>query len=332
MNEVKRDARLTDGRRPDLAAQLDIAGQTWQLVVECKREAQPRQLREAILQLTDYLARMPGRKKYAIVVAPFMSERSADTCREAEIGFLDLAGNCGISFDRVFIETRVADNPFRVRRELRSVLSPKALRVLRVMLTGRIRPWKVTELAEIAGVSLGQVSNVRKQLLDREWATARQEGLELTKPAEILQMWQDQRPRERGRVEEFFTLDHQGDFEAKFAKVCKRLGLRGALTEMAAAARLAPMSRYLRTRAYVDDIDRVAAELNLKRVETGANVVLVQPDDDGVFYGLRRVGGVPAACPVQTYVDLGTGSGRREEAAEALLQQVIEKEWKAGVP
>jgi len=156
---------------------------------------------------------MPGRRKYAIVLAPFVSERSADVCREAGVGFLDLAGNCSMSFDRVFIETRAAENPFRMRRELRSVLSPKALRVLRVMLTGRIRPWKVTELAETASVSVGQVSNVRRLLLDREWATARPAGLELTKPAEVLQTWQKQRPPERGRVNEFFTLDRQGEFE-----------------------------------------------------------------------------------------------------------------------
>lgn len=322
-----------DGRtRMDIVARVNVGGQPWQLVGECKREGQPRQVRGAVLQLKDYLARIPGESKYGLVLAPFISKESAGMCREAGVGYLDLAGNCSMSFGTVFIETRSPDNPFRKRRELRSVFSPKALRILRVMLTGRIRPWKVTELAETAGVSLGQVSNVRKRLLDREWAAVREDGIELMKPAEVLRAWQEQRARVIGRADEFFTLDRQGEFEAKLAETCDRLRLRCVLTELAAAARLAPMSRYLRTRAYVENIGQVVGELKLKRVETGANVVLVQPFDDGVFYGMRQVDGVPVACPVQVYADLGSAGGRSEEAAEALFEQVIQKEWQTETP
>ena len=42
--------------------------------------------------------------------------------------------------------------------------------------------WRVTELAQVAGVSLGHVSNVRAGLLDREWAQVSDEGLFLSKP------------------------------------------------------------------------------------------------------------------------------------------------------
>jgi hypothetical protein len=318
--------------RMDIVASLKVRQESWQLVGECKRDGQPRQVRGAMLQLKDYISRIPGESKYGLVLAPFISEESAGMCREAGVGYLDLAGNCWMSFGSVFIETRSAENPFRKRRELRSVFSPKALRILRVMLTGRIRQWKVTELAEAAGVSLGQVSNVRKQLLNREWAAVRADGIEITKPTDVLLAWQAQRARPVGRADEFFTLDKQGEFENKLAEACNRLGLRCALTELAAAARLAPMSRYLRTRAYVEDIGRVVEELKLKRVETGANVVLVQPFDSGVFYGTRPVSGVPVACPVQVYADLGSAGGRSEEAAEALLEQVIQKEWKTKTP
>jgi hypothetical protein len=173
---------------------------------------------------------------------------------------------------------------------------------------------------------------VRKKLLDREWAAVKAAGLEITKPTDVLRAWQEQGARPIGRVDEFFTLDKQGEFEKKLAAACRRLSLRCALTELAAAARLAPMSRYLRTRAYVEDIGRVVEELKLKRVESGANVVLVQPFDDGVFSGMRRVDSVPIACPVQVYADLGCAGGRSEEAAEALLEQVIQKEWKTETP
>ena len=63
-------------------------------------------LRAAALQLNDILSRLPGSSMYGVVLAPFISERSADVCREAGVGYVDLAGNCLINFDHVFLEAR----------------------------------------------------------------------------------------------------------------------------------------------------------------------------------------------------------------------------------
>jgi hypothetical protein len=64
------------------------------------------------------------------------------------LGCADLAGNVRISFDNVYIEKCSAENPFRERKELKSLFTPKACRVLRVLLQGPLRPRKVVELAE----------------------------------------------------------------------------------------------------------------------------------------------------------------------------------------
>lgn len=45
--------------------------------------------------------------------------------------------------------------------------------------------WKVTELSEEGKVSLGHASNVRKNLLEREWAVISSEGLTLNKPGHL---------------------------------------------------------------------------------------------------------------------------------------------------
>ena len=319
----------------DLLAEVKTGADAWTLVAECKSIGQPREVRSATLQLERYLATLGDRSRYGIVLAPFISEESARICTEAGVGYLDLSGNARLSFDRVFIESRAPGNALKRKRELKSLFSPKSLRVLRVMLTGPLRAWRVTELAETARVSLGQVSNVRRQLLSQEWATVGDGGLGLTRPEELLSEWQAQGRRPvssaQGRQLELFTLDRPGEFEAKLAKTSLSLERRCALTEMAAAARMAPMARYLRTRAYVDSIDAVSTALKLKPVETGANVVLIEPADDGVFYDLRNVGDVPSVCPVQAYADLATGGGRFEEAADALLRQVIQTEWRPAI-
>jgi hypothetical protein len=317
----------------DVVAEVSTGDSTWTLVCECKSLGQPREVRSATLQLERYLSTLNDRSRYGVVLAPFISEESARLCTDAGMGYLDLSGNARLSFDRVFMESRAPENTQKRRRELRSLFFPKSLRVLRVMLTGPLRPWTVTDLARAADVSLGHVSNVRRQLLAQEWATVREGGLELSRPDELLRQWQAQGRRAITSVQrtqvELYTLDRPAEFEAKLAKASISLERRCALTEMAAAARMAPMARYLRTRAYVDSIDAVTSVLGIKPVDTGANVVLVEPADDGVFYDLRNFGGVFSVCPVQVYADLTTGGGRYEEAAETLLQQVIEREWRS---
>jgi hypothetical protein len=67
-------------------------------------------------------------------------------------------------------------------------------------------------------------------------------------------------------------------------------------------------------------------------VDSGENLVVLIPDDDGVFYlpehpvaGERRL---ICTNAVQTYVDLSKSGGRGEEAADALLEQRLKPEWK----
>ncbi len=88
------------------------------------------------------------------------------------VGYIDLAGNCRLSFDNVYIEQEGRPNLFSEKRDLRTLYSPKAERVLRALLHGPGKIWKIKELAEAVEISLGQASNVKKLLNDREWIQA----------------------------------------------------------------------------------------------------------------------------------------------------------------
>ena len=67
-------------------------------------------------------------------------------------------------------------------------------------------------------------------------------------------------------------------------------------------------------------------------MDSGENLVVLTPDDDGVFYagdgGTVGDNRLPATNLVQTYVDLFYCGGRGQEAAEALLEQRLKPEWK----
>ena len=295
-------------------------------MVEVRKVGQPRVIREAANRLMRYKDQMSG--TYPVVMAPYISPQAAEICREEGLGFVDLAGNCRLSFDQVYISKEGKQNPFTRRRDLRSLYSPKAERVLRVLLATPKRWWKVAPMAQEAGVSLGQVFNVKKLLIDREWVETGEDGFRFTAPAKLLAEWEDNYDFRRSTVREFYTLRSIADFEHLLAEACAKGNLAYALAGFSSAARYAPMVRYQRAMAYVvGDIDRVAERLELKPVTSGANVNLIVPYDEGVLYGAETKGGARVTSPMQTYLDLRQIKGRGEEAAGFLKQQVIQPSW-----
>src|ERR1039457_4821719 len=151
-------AETATPNRVDFTVEFDAAREPWTLVCEVKALGQPRHVREAVYQLRRHLTFMPNRRAYGVFIAPYLSEESIAMLREESLGYLDLAGNCFLSFDSVFIERRGAPNPSVRRRALRELFAPKASRILRILLKDPARPWRVTDLGQSAGVSVGQVS------------------------------------------------------------------------------------------------------------------------------------------------------------------------------
>src|SRR5688572_1399001 len=93
--------------KPNWQADVRAKDRHWTFLVECKRIGQPREVRNGVLQLRNFLEQLPKEKPaYGLLVAPFISEESARLCEEAGVGYADLAGNARLSFDQVFIETR----------------------------------------------------------------------------------------------------------------------------------------------------------------------------------------------------------------------------------
>jgi hypothetical protein len=315
-----------NGGRPDLLITLRLPDGKMDLIVELKTSGQPRLARNAVNQLLRYRDKFP--EAYGILIAPYISLRAAEICASSNIGYVDLAGNCRLSFGQVHIEKEGKPNPFAQKRELRSLYSPKAERVLRVLLNNPNKAWKTAALAKEANVSFGQVSNVKKLLNDREWIRTKTVGFVLVEPKDLLNEWTENYSFRRNRVEDYYSLKNVAEIEADLAEAFNSKRLLYALTGFSGAARLAPAVKYQRVFAYVEEREEdLAASLDLKRVTSGANLSLLYPYDDGVFYGARALEGVKIASPVQIYLDVSSFRGRGEEAANQLLKQVIEPQW-----
>jgi hypothetical protein len=315
-----------DETRPDIRIALQLNGDPKYIIAEAKNNGEPRYARQAANQLLRYSRAFPN--EYGVFIAPYISPRSAAICREANIGYVDLAGNCHLSFGQIYVHKEGRPNPFTRRRYLRSLYSPKAERVLRVLLTSGPKEWKVEELANKADVSLGLVSNVKKKLDDQEWIAAESIGFALTDPFALLEEWAQNYNYRRNQVQEFYAMQSVSDFEYELGQVCQREGISYGLTGLSGAARFAPVVRYQRAMAYVDeDLQHLTSRLGIKPVSSGSNVTLLSPYDEGVFYASEELDGSLVVSPVQVYLDLMSYRGRGQEAAEAVRDRVIEAIW-----
>jgi hypothetical protein len=299
----------------------------YHFVLEAKSSGQPRYAREAVNRLL--LMQNKNPEQYGILVAPFISVKAAKICEEANIGYLDLSGNCRLAFKNLFIEKIGQPNKFIVKRELVSLYSPKSERILRVLLTYPFQPWRTMELAQKADVSIGLISYVKKQLEDREWIQIRENGFSLNQPEALLEEWSTNYSYKKNEITDCYTLLSPVDFE----KIVKEFSFSSpeytyGLTGFSAANYFAPMVRNQRSMIYISKVsDYVIEQLKLKIVTSGANVSLLKPYDDGVFWNSREVNGVLTVSPIQAYLDLKNYRGRGEEAAEKIYKEIIQKQW-----
>ncbi len=309
----------------DVLADVEIDNEDRKLILEVKSSGQPRMTRTAIEQLRNAAAHMRG-DPILVVGAPYFSDAAQMLCIHADVGYIDLMGNCRIVAPGVYINHQTSEKPKAAVREQKSVFAPKSARILRTLLRDADVAWKVTDLAEAADVSLGQVSNIRKALIDREWAEADPEGLRLTDRNALLRAWREAYSPPAGERRGYYTTLHGQalDMALPAALAAARRSGSAAAMSFTAADILAPYARVATTYLAADAAAIPALEdgLKLKPVQSGANVEILIPDDTDLFIDLIEPRpGLWATSPLQTYLDLGAAGERGAEAAEVLLEK-----------
>jgi hypothetical protein len=306
----------------DIMIRVDISGESHFLVCEVKQNGQPRYVREGIHQLQNYVAHFK-RPATPVLVAPYFSPASRELCRDNGISYLDFEGNARLAFKTVFIDRLTEGKPASQRREFKSLFTPKSSQVLRVLLRDPKRIWRMTDLAEAADVSLGHVSNVRKALLDREWAEVISEGLHLTVPGALLDAWKFSYEPPVEQQFRFYTTLHGKAFETSLRETFESMPktVQAALASFSAANWIAPYARASSHFFYAEKrgLDHLQSRMKLSSTAKGENVIISIPRDSGVFLdAYEPAPGIRCTSPIQTYLDLSKGGERGEEAAEHL--------------
>ncbi|MCW0001538.1 type IV toxin-antitoxin system AbiEi family antitoxin [Pararhizobium sp. YC-54] len=311
----------------DILAELTMDGNRRLLACEVKPIGQPRHVRAALLQLRKASVQFDP-PATPIFIAPYLSPEAQALCREFDVGYLDLVGNAWLAFDTVFIERFVDTKPPAVQRSLKSVFKPKSAQVLRVLLREPDRAWRVADLAHAADVSLGHVSNVRNELVDREWAEITDEGLRLSQPDELLSTWHDAYEAPAGERLAFYTTLHGTSFDiaARSALNADPGSSRAMFASFSAAHWLAPYGRVATQYFYADadGLEQLRKALKLSPATSGSNVVITVLKEHGLFNdAVEPAPNAVCTSPVQTYLDLAIAGEWGGEAAGHLRKEVL---------
>jgi hypothetical protein len=99
IGKIKR-AVSKEGARPDFLVKLDYPEGKRNLIIEVKANGQPLLARQAVNQILRYKEFFPD--SYGVFLAPYISPKAGEICKQEGIGYLDFSGNCFLSFDRIF--------------------------------------------------------------------------------------------------------------------------------------------------------------------------------------------------------------------------------------
>lgn len=306
--------------------------------VQCKQEMRP----STFPMLAEKKLRPPGRPKVIVPVLgmPWVSPGVAEACQSRQWSWFDLAGNYRLDVPGVLRISHTGQEPSHGRpRPAANLGTAEAARILRALLMGDPvgKLWTQHALRDACrpAVSIGLVNKVVRHLRDEDLLVPVEDGGFLVRdPLKLLSVWSEAYRFSRHARINYFTLKQGKDLQSALAQLGRGHDACAAYAAFSAAEYQAPHVRQPKTWLYVRslDLERFEQVLGARQVDSGENLVVLVPEDDGVFTGLdadeKSQDRLGATHPVQTYVDLFHAGGRGKEAAEALLDQRIKPEWK----
>ena len=312
------------GQTADVVVRFRMGEKPHTLTIGVTSLGQPRQIRETVTRLTEIRRDMP--EAYPVAVSPYISPQSAALLKRSGVGYLDLSGNCYLSFESVHIEKEGKPNLRPSTRPLKSLFAPRATRVVRVLLVDPQHAWRLEELAKAAEVSLGHAHNVVKRLEELSWVERNgQQRIQLTRAGDLLDAWVDAYAYTQNYVQAYFSHERiTRGLVAELGRVAHEARRRYAFTLHSGAALVAPNVRFPAIHCYLEgDPEPVARALGLRPGEGEGNIYLLAPYDHGVFYSPMAKGGLPVVCLPQLYADLYHYERRGREQAAHLRREAM---------
>ena len=295
-------------------------------IVEYKRVASAGPLAEAVnrLKLSAETLQHSGPP---LIVVPFMGEVGKEICDRTGVSWMDLSGNAKIVAPGLRIHIEGRPNKYSDRGRPPNVFASKSSRVTRQLL---LHPQKFQAQAEIArqtGLDDGYVSKIVRRLEQEQYVAFNDHGaLRPREPNLLLDAWQAAYDFNRHRILKGHVPARSGDeLLQRVSRVLSREKLAHAATGLAAAWHYTSFAAFRLATIYLSSMPArsLLKELEFSDEPKGANLWLVQPDDDGVFYGSQKQDGIRCVSPLQTFLDLKGQPERAKDAAVELRKKFL---------
>jgi hypothetical protein len=313
----------------DLLIEAQWQGEQFRFAAEVSRLATPMAVDKAMTQARR-LAIPP--EAYPMVIAPYLSEARLEELEEAQVSGLDLCGNGVLVVPGKMLVSRTGQpNQFPQSVKIRNVYRGKNSIVARAfLLQPRFAQVKdiVAFLAERkGGVAFSTVSKVLKRLED-DLIVGREKGLIRLLQADTLMEnlaanYEPPTILERFRGKSSLPKE---ELIRRLFEGAKAKDARFALTGAASAERRAAMAAEPLVSCYCTTmLGRLLSDANIDAKETDrfANIELLRTNDDRVYFDARNEEGIPAASPIQTWVELVVGDKRQKDAAGQVRRGIL---------
>jgi hypothetical protein len=301
------------------------------LVAEIRRVVVTRDLSHVVAQLRTLITFGDG-SHVPIIVARYLSPSARSWLTEHGVSYADATGNLRIVIDIPGLylrDTGSNRDPWRGPGRPRGTLHGEpAARVVRALVDYR-PPITVTNLIKVSRASTGATYRV-VEFLDEEALIERAERGLITSVAwrPLIERWSKDYSFQGTNA--IVRLLHPRGIPGLLDDLRRVTGMRYVVTGSLAAHRWAPYAPARLATIYVDNIQQFAPSVNLRIVDSGANVLLAGAKYDVVFDRTERTDGVVYAPPSQAAVDLLTGPGRNPSEAEMLMDwmETHESQWR----
>lgn len=323
------------GTGVDAAIDIQISGVDVRLLVEIKRSAYPRDVREAAYQLGRYLSDQDCRPiRIPILISESISSSSREILQEEGIGYYDSGGSLFLKAPGLYV---LIDKPVgkTAEKALASAFVGRRAWALQAVWSAGQAPFGVNEIAKRASVSAATASETLSALDRQDWVSSTGSGpsklRRLVNPRGLLDAWAEhQRAAKPLAMSRYFVPGASTEeIIDRLASACRLEHCRYAVTGEASAQVYSPylsnVSQVLARLKSGPQADAVLHRLGARPVREGWNLGVIDATTDAEFAFLQDLGGVCFASPLQTYLDLLQGNGRAKELADHLRAQLLDR-------
>ena len=313
----------------DAIVEARIGGEPVLLLIEAKRSAFPRDVREAVWQLRNYLTHQSptGGQIVPMVIAESISPGARSLLREEHVGYYDTGGSLYVPARGAFL---FVDKPIpkRQARSLNALFTGRRAQVLHAVWASREDWFGVHEIAQRASASPTTASETLIALERREWVISKGSGptkeRRLSDPRALLEAWTTHQASTRPTPLRHYYVPAPNidDIILRLDRVSTEHRTNYAITGAAAAQAYAPylsnISQLHCRLAAGPAAEAVLESLEARPVREGWNFGVIEAKSNGEFAFRQRINDAWFADPLQTYLDLLQGGGRSKEMAEHL--------------